>query len=509
MNKFILYGLVLLISQSIFSQKYSMHYYLQKSVFESIPDTEDGEIIFLGNSITAGGHWSELFNNLKYKNRGVSGDETDGILYRLKEITDRNPAKIFLLIGINDLARGKTVDSILSNYRKIVLQITKDAPNTRLYLQSVLPVNSTISNRFKSHTNKDSDILSVNNNLKNLAKEFSLVYIDLFAEFADAKGRMNPKFSNDGLHINGEGYQLWKKLLKPYLQITIKESKKMVEFRAIFGRKGNNNGEFLGPVGIWVDDEKIYVADRGNNRIQVFNRKTHQFISKFGKPGSEISQFKRMNGVAVDGHRLFITDRENDRIQVFDKNSFEFITQFGKKGKRNGEFRHPIGIWIDSTYIYITDSENHRIQVFDKNTFNYVTKFGEAGNENGNFFKPTGIVVDDSRIYVAEWGNNRVQVFHKSSHYYLGKIDNQTGIKKELFSRTHGVAVSDKYLYVGGVANTCVQVFDKFNLGYVGSFGSKGAEEGQIEQLHGFYIKDGLLYMPEYSNHRVQIWKVE
>ena len=67
-----------------------------------MPDTPN-EIIMLGNSITDGCEWSELFQNSNIKNRGISGDITEGVLYRLDEVTRSKPAKVFLLIGINDL----------------------------------------------------------------------------------------------------------------------------------------------------------------------------------------------------------------------------------------------------------------------------------------------------------------------------------------------------------------------------------------------------------------------
>lgn len=69
---------------------FKRHYYLKKSVFEVLPNN-DNEIIFLGNSITAGGIWTELFQDLRIKNRGIIGNVTDGILYRLKEVTESNP----------------------------------------------------------------------------------------------------------------------------------------------------------------------------------------------------------------------------------------------------------------------------------------------------------------------------------------------------------------------------------------------------------------------------------
>ena len=92
-------------------QKHSTFYYQRATLFEVLP-TSKSDIIFLGNSITNGGEWAELLGNPHAKNRGISGDTTQGVLDRLSTITKGKPSKIFLLIGTNDLSRGKSVDEV-------------------------------------------------------------------------------------------------------------------------------------------------------------------------------------------------------------------------------------------------------------------------------------------------------------------------------------------------------------------------------------------------------------
>src|SRR5215469_9607925 len=61
-----------------------------------------GRIIFLGDSITEMGDWRKALNDSTVINRGVGGDITSGVVGRLKDITDRHPSKVFILLGIND-----------------------------------------------------------------------------------------------------------------------------------------------------------------------------------------------------------------------------------------------------------------------------------------------------------------------------------------------------------------------------------------------------------------------
>lgn len=98
---------VTLYAQQNKSPKYSTYYYQRASLFESLPVTSE-DIIFIGNSITDGGEWHELFNNPHVKNRGISGDTTQGVFDRLDAIVNGQPAKIFLMIGINNVPQKRT-----------------------------------------------------------------------------------------------------------------------------------------------------------------------------------------------------------------------------------------------------------------------------------------------------------------------------------------------------------------------------------------------------------------
>ena len=218
MKKYTTFLLVLIITSSSFSQiKHSDHYYKRKALFEKAPDTKD-EIIFLGNSITEGGNWKELFPEYNAINRGISGDVTDGILFRLDEVLSSQPKKIFLLIGVNDLARGKSVAYIFSNIDQIIKKIRKESPYTLLYVQSVLPINPTVGDRFSGHKNKKEEIIELNKMLKRLGKGKQFVFINLHKKFKKAKGYLNSNLTDDGLHLNAKGYQFWKKTIYKYVK---------------------------------------------------------------------------------------------------------------------------------------------------------------------------------------------------------------------------------------------------------------------------------------------------
>lgn len=193
------------------NQAVRAYYYHKKEHFETLANMEN-EIIFLGNSITDNCEWAELFQNPNIKNRGIGGDDTDGILERLSEVTEGQPAKIFIMIGTNDLAYEKTVDHVVSNYYKIIDNIQLNSPKTRIYIQSVLPTEDALHT-----TRKNTDIMEINRQLQKLAADKKTVYIDLFSLFATPENKLNLDYSIDGLHINGKGYLIWKEAIQQYV----------------------------------------------------------------------------------------------------------------------------------------------------------------------------------------------------------------------------------------------------------------------------------------------------
>ena len=218
MKKLFLFTVLISLFSVLFSQeqpKFSTYYYQKKSLFEILPDTKN-EIIFLGNSITDGCEWSELFKNPNIKNRGISGDITDGVLFRLDEVVRSNPAKIFIMIGVNDLARNKSPEYILTNYSKILAAIKEKSPKTHVYVQSVLPVNDEFG-MFGNHTSKSKEIKQVNEGLISMARNFDNTYIDLTETFSDNNGKLRKELTNDGLHLTAKGYLAWKDEIKKYL----------------------------------------------------------------------------------------------------------------------------------------------------------------------------------------------------------------------------------------------------------------------------------------------------
>lgn len=196
--------------------QYNSFYYQRASLFDLLPVCSD-DIIMLGNSLTNGCEWHELLDNPKVKNRGISSDVIQGVDDRLGPIIEGRPAKIFLMIGVNDISHDLGADSVATAYIGLIRHIRENLPETELYVQSCLPINISY-NQFLRMADKEQVIRDVNRQVSAMAEPLGFTWIDLYSRFVDADGHMKREYTNDGLHLLGEGYLLWRDCIEPYIK---------------------------------------------------------------------------------------------------------------------------------------------------------------------------------------------------------------------------------------------------------------------------------------------------
>lgn len=195
----------------------SLYWEQKVTLFDKLP-VGRGDIVFLGNSITDGGEWTELFAMDNLKNRGISGDVISGVRERLHQVVDGHPAKIFLLIGINDVSHALSAEQIASQYEELVKEIRESTPETELYIQSVMPIDNDYG-RYKGLKGTEPVVEELQKLLPQIAARNGAEYIDLWPTLADpATGKLKKAYTNDGLHLTGNGYKAWAAAIEPFVR---------------------------------------------------------------------------------------------------------------------------------------------------------------------------------------------------------------------------------------------------------------------------------------------------
>jgi len=184
----------------------SIYYKHKVSQFQQLSKQVNKIIVMIGDSITDRGLWCELINRNDITNRGISGDTTSGVLDRLDNL-NINLKQAFIMIGINDLLRGKNTNYVFSNYKKIIMKLKnigiKPVIQSTLYIRS----STKIINQM---------VKKLNNLLREYAKKNKIQFIDLNIKLAPNEILLE-EYSLDGLHLNGKGYVEWSKILKNYI----------------------------------------------------------------------------------------------------------------------------------------------------------------------------------------------------------------------------------------------------------------------------------------------------
>lgn len=187
--------------------------YKQRTAFFAENPLQQGRVIFFGNSITQAGEWQEYFPDADVVNRGISGDNTVGMLARFDEITAAKPKKFFILAGINDVSLSRSNATILRNYSQLINQLQTESPDTEIFIQSILPINNDVGH-YSRLKGKEKQILSLNRELQQLAESKRVVFVNLFPFFADSEGKLKKEFTSDGLHLNSGAYNLWANIIR-------------------------------------------------------------------------------------------------------------------------------------------------------------------------------------------------------------------------------------------------------------------------------------------------------
>jgi lysophospholipase L1-like esterase len=165
----------------------------------------------LGDSITEGGNWAELLKGYDVANYGIGGDTTTGILYRLSDVYMAHPSKVFLMVGINDISSYLTkkwdennIETIFGNYKNIINDLREH--DIEVVIQSTL---NTSQKSFQMEAERNIDVEKLNELLKKYCEEGNIKFLDINQSLSKA-GILIEKYTGDGVHLNYEGYKIWR-----------------------------------------------------------------------------------------------------------------------------------------------------------------------------------------------------------------------------------------------------------------------------------------------------------
>lgn len=263
-------------------------------------------------------------------------------------------------------------------------------------------------------------------------------------------------------------------------------------FSYTIGKEGTGITEFRKPIGIHIDEEKIFVAEFQNRRIQILDLdgSFESFIDLDGRP----------HGIGVYRDRIYVAVwAEKSHVDIFDKNGERLSKIFG--------FERPGDIAMDDQgNIFVTEYDTGLIKVLDTNE-NVVKRYDTLLAISNNHSELTGITLDSSgNIYTSDYLNNKVVKLDSSGNFlmeYIVPVE-----EGGTFTMPTNVEIKDDEIFVTDISNK-ILVF-RTNGDFLYSFGESGKGDGQFSAPHGIsFDESGNIYVNDYFNHRIQVFTVD
>lgn len=182
-------------------------YYLHKKTFFELNHRDYYDVVFVGDSLTDYSNWNEIFTDQIVANRGISGDTTVGVLNRIDSITNTKAKQAFIMIGTNDITANESIDIIFNNYIKII---------SKMEDSNITPVVQSTLLTYNQKKTKNKTITQLNEKLEGYCAKNGITYVDL-NKYLSSNGQLENQYSYDGLHLNGQGYAVWSKVISKYI----------------------------------------------------------------------------------------------------------------------------------------------------------------------------------------------------------------------------------------------------------------------------------------------------
>jgi lysophospholipase L1-like esterase len=198
-------------------------------VYRQVDDSYFADALFIGDSRTVG---MEDYGGLEdistfYASTGLTvyklftapiikvPDQKQKLTIE-EALTQKQFAKIYLMIGINEMGTG-TVDSFLAKYQEVLTHLRELQPEAIIYLQGIMKVTAARSDQGDYINNPGID--ARNAGIAQLADNVSIYYLDVNAAICDDTGGMNPTYTFDGVHLKAQYIPLWKDYLKSHAAV--------------------------------------------------------------------------------------------------------------------------------------------------------------------------------------------------------------------------------------------------------------------------------------------------
>ena len=251
------------------------------------------------------------------------------------------------------------------------------------------------------------------------------------------------------------------------------------------GMKGEGDKQLDG-IGLSLDEvnEKVYIADYGNDRVQVLSFQG-EFLSHFGK-----EVLSSPWGISVSDDHIFVTDIDYHTLFQFCKNSHQLLNRAGGGGSNEGQLSDPLGLSVDwNGDVFVADKSNNRVSVFS-NLLHYKHTIGL-----GSLSEPTDVRLTTDKVVVLDWSPNCIHFFSRSGDLLTSCVSQGEGQECLVYEPYFFCLDCEQNILVSDYFHHVVKIFS--NSGeLLHTIGRKGNRKGRLIDPFGIAISySGILFV--------------
>lgn len=162
----------------------------------------------MDDSLTQEAEWGDMLPGWSVANRGIAGDGVDDLALRWRSILKMNPARVYVMVGVNDVLAGTRIEDIVSSYRELLRVMGRQG--LRVVVQATVRCNVNVCGSASV-----SRINLLNAKLEVLARDEGAMFLDL-GDLINPEG-LPASYSYDGVHLSASGYKEWLKHLTEHV----------------------------------------------------------------------------------------------------------------------------------------------------------------------------------------------------------------------------------------------------------------------------------------------------
>ncbi len=209
-----------MIAQEKEAREKSLARYAEVNYEVGPPRPDEKRVVFLGSSSVDIWNLAQDFPQLSFLNRGIGGETSRQMVQRFRtDVLNLQPTAVVIFLGSgNDFWPDKRMTPAETKSNLIKMTRLAQKQQIKVAIGAISPVNDCLPGKDHISSHPVAVVQNLNAWIKDFCQQQELVFVDFYLPLADSQGKLDARYTDDGMHCNAAGYARWKPVLIQALQ---------------------------------------------------------------------------------------------------------------------------------------------------------------------------------------------------------------------------------------------------------------------------------------------------